>query len=147
MKAAISPGPGAPYNVEAAMKIYQGRRSPRLTISTKFPSSTVRIDASKTPGPGAYSDAMNTTISKGYTIGMQMRLGNLINAVSNERQPGPGSYNLDKRFPSLGTGKHVGPIFSFPKGDRSVESAKRAGNLPDPASYTPKLKNTGPSIS
>jgi hypothetical protein len=92
MKAAISPGPLANYNVERALKIYKGRQSPRLTISTKFSGNFNQTEAAKTPGPGAYIDGMNQTFNsgKGYTIGMQMRLGNLMNAVQNRNVPGPG---------------------------------------------------------
>lgn len=92
---------------------------------------------------------MKTTFNgaKGYTIGMQIRLGNLMSSLANERVPGPGQYNLDKKFPALGTGKHVGPHFSFPRGERSAEKLKQAGNLPDPASYSPMLKHGGPSIT
>jgi hypothetical protein len=70
-----------------------------------------------------------------------------MSSLGNENLPGPGQYVVERKFPSLGTGKHVGPQFSFPRGERSDEILKMAGNMPDPASYTPKLKHAGPSIT
>lgn len=95
MKAAISPGPLAPYNVEKAAKIYMGKQSPRLTISKKF-TFTNPNEAVKTPGPGAYTDKLRDTFNnpengpKGYTMGMKLRIGNIMNSLESERIPGPG---------------------------------------------------------
>lgn len=81
LKSSISPGPLAPYNIERAIKIYHGKLSPRLTIGQKFSSLTPTSNA-KTPGPGAYGNMLSQTFigsGKGYTIGMKLRLGNIMN--------------------------------------------------------------------
>ena len=58
MKAGISPGPGAPYNVEKAIKLYKGKISPRLTIGKKFGKDFNKTSSIETPGPGAYDNTI-----------------------------------------------------------------------------------------
>ena len=67
LKAAVSPGPLAAYDVERAIKLNRGKVSPRMTISKKF----VNNSQESTPGPGSYDTFLNATMKdfKGYTIG------------------------------------------------------------------------------
>jgi len=118
MKAANqSPGPGAPYNIERAFKVYCGRTSPKLTIGQRHRKSEATELRTPGPGPGAYTNTLlsKTPGAKSYSIGL--KLGSTMNVSEAANMPGPASYNLDKKFPALGgTGKFTTPKFSFPRG-------------------------------
>ena len=50
------------------------------------------IEASKTPGPGAYLNLLGASDrdKKGITISQKFKLGSIINIDEASRQPGPG---------------------------------------------------------
>ena len=120
MKGSISPGPLAPYNIEKALKLYQGKHAPRLTIGEKH--SKDKNQGLTTPGPGAYNNFLNSGLhdKNGYSIGQEMRMTLTKKDEEVNKRPGPGAYDVDKKFPTLGgTGKHTAPKFSFTKEQRS----------------------------
>jgi len=143
LKNASTPGPQ--YNIERAYQAYVGKRSPRHSIAIKYKNI---IEASKTPGPGAYLNLLTAERDKkGITISQKFKFGSIINVDEASRQPGPGQYHLDNSSQAMSnTAKHVGPKFTFPRQERSIDK-KDSNSFPDPASYTPKLNSGAPRIT
>jgi hypothetical protein len=81
------------------------------------------------------------------TISQKFKFGSIINVDEASRQPGPGQYHLDNSSQAMSnTAKHVGPKFTFPRQERSIDK-KDSNSFPDPASYTPKLNSGAPRIT